>query len=81
MLHRVSGVSVPIRMVDCRAGVYEECVVFYSAAISNRPGGDARTPVGLSVCNGSVLFFTLVLFILLCSEIDVKERLCERLAE
>lgn len=30
----------------------------------------------MPVCNGSVLFFTLVLFILLCSEIDVRERLC-----
>lgn len=41
----------------------------------------ARLPVCLSVCNSSVLLFTLVVFILLCSEIDVKEHLCERLAE
>lgn len=48
------------------------CVEGVCCVISNRTARDAR----LSVCDSSVLFFTLVLFILLCSEIDVRERLC-----
>lgn len=45
------------------AGVYNACVVSYYVHSLRRP----------SVCNASVLFFTLVLVIPLCWIIDVRE--------